>query len=62
MCGRNRPIDQLLQHLSKPLWIALNVMIARQQSHRQFDSSGARLGLIVLQNISEHAMDVKQLP
>jgi len=61
VCGRNRSTYQLLQHLSKTLGVAMNVVIARQQPHRQLNSSGAGLGLVVLQNIAEHAVDVKEL-
>ena len=61
VCGRNRATDQLLKHLSKPLRVSMYVVVAGQQPHRQLNSSGAGLGLIVLQNIAEHAVDVKEL-
>lgn len=62
VCGRYRAADELLQHLSKPLRIAMNVVVARQQPHRQLNSSRARLGLVVLQHVAEHAVHVKELP
>lgn len=62
VCGRDRAADELLQHLSKPLGVAMNVMITGQQSHRQLDSSRACLRLVVLQHIAEHAMNIKELP
>ena len=58
----NRAVDQLLQHLSKPLGVPVNVIIARQQTHRQLDSPRACLGLVVLQYIPEQGMNIEQLP